>query len=749
MARVCHPLENAAIGSRRNMNRLSVILQFLTIAFCLVTIGGAGCTDTAEPASRSVIPRVRQMADLPQPFAMRDWSQVTRDYLDLVLDFDQHGDRLPLVQWIDESHTTVSIPAYVGGPPQPEAINYLAAVVSGSLVGLDMRTFRDHDWVALGKQFFNAEEGAYVNRLGGRTGKSFWYDLFPNVLFYQITALYPDDVTCEQQARAVAESWCNATEALCGKAEGSRLPNFEHTGFSLATRQTMEQGWIEPDAAAGTAWLEYMAWVKFHDERFLSAADLAIRSLEARPAEKSPLYEVLLPYGALAAARMNAELGRDYDVARLVNACFEPCDRQGARPGWGVLLDRWNDPGSQGLDAQRLDVQGLVGSTTDGGGYAFAMNTFEWAGALVPLARYDTRYAHDIGKWTLNLANAARLFYPNAFDALHQSSLDWATAHDGKSVIAYEGIRKWKRGATTATADYRTSSGNILQGSFASTTFRGESPPDCEIFEESSGNAIPFTQIWEFDLPVASARWLVVDAERIDGGHAENFFRFSFASTPDGPYTPAFSVSGAKSAQVVKLPANLHGKLYLKAESSNQPTDANQRDTLSVDAMAISYQSDVGPFAQGDQVVTFIDLLNEATVPIVLYRPESAATDLGLYGSSHAGILGGIIRETNIEGILQLDLLKTDYFHAAAYPSFLYYNPHTLLEKVEIDVGPEPLDIYDAVNGQFIQRSVHDLVSIAIPADSATIAVLTPAGGKVRREGKRTLVNDVVVRYAD
>ena len=63
-------------------------------------------------------------------------------------------------------------------------------------------------------------------------------------------------------------------------------------------------------AAAGIAWLEYMAWLRFKDPRFLTAADWAIRSLEERPVDQSPLYEVLLPYGALAAARMNAELGR-------------------------------------------------------------------------------------------------------------------------------------------------------------------------------------------------------------------------------------------------------------------------------------------------------------------------------------------------------------------------------------------------------------------------------------------------------
>jgi hypothetical protein len=230
---------------------------------------------------------------------------------------------------------------------------------------------------------------------------------------------------------------------------------------------------------------------------------------------------------------MNAELGREYDVAKLVNACFEARGRPQARPGWGVISDRWNG----------LDAHGLVGSTTDGEGYAFAMNSFQWAGALAPLARYDTRYAHDIGKWTLNLANAARLFYPNAHNAGHQSSFAWAKAHDDKSVIAYEGIRKWKRGAATARADYRTVRGRIVQGSFASTHFRADVPPDREVFAEAVGNGTPFEHIWEFNLPKPRASWLVVAAERIDGGHDGNVFRFLFQAVRRSVH-PAFSVSG-------------------------------------------------------------------------------------------------------------------------------------------------------------------------------------------------------------
>ena len=721
------------------MKHSSPILRSLLIFAWVVSLDGARCLGAVEEIPQSTIPRVERMPNLPQPFAMRDWRQVTWDYLDLVLDFERRGEHLPLVGWLDERHTMVSFPSYVGGPNDPEAVNYLAAVISGALVGLDMRNHRGHDWVTLGTNFFNAEEGVYVNRPHGSTGGSFWYDVFPNVLFYQLNDLCPGNSVRDQQARSVAQKWQEACVALGGKTDPLALPNFDHTGLNLRTMQPVEQGRIEPEGAAGVAWLEYLAWLRFQDPRFLTAADWAIRSLEVKPVEQSPLYEVLLPYGALIAARMNAELGRHYDVAKLLNACFEPHGRLQARPGWGVISDRWNG----------LDAYGLVGSTTDGEGYAFAMNTFEWVGALVPLARYDTRYAHDLGKWVLNLANAARLFYPNAHNAEHQSSYAWAKAHDAKSGIAYEGIRKWKRGASTASADYRTLRGKIVQGSFASTRFRDETPPDREVFEEAPGNGTPFEHIWEFNLPQARESWLVAAAERIDGGHTGNAFRFSFAGRPEGPYHPAFSVSGSDPAHLVELPIALRNRLYVKAESSDRSAGWSGPDKLAVDAMAISYQSKIGPFAQGDLVVTFIDLLKEATVPIVLYRPTSAATDLGLYGSSHVGILGGIIRPTDVKGILQLDLLRTDYFHAKAYPTHLYYNPYGSAKTITVELGSEAKDIYDAVSDQFLQKNVHGRARIAIPADTAMIMVLTPAGGKILHEGKRTVIDNIIVRYGN
>jgi hypothetical protein len=293
-----------------------------------------------------------------------------------------------------------------------------------------------------------------------------------------------------------------------------------------------------------------------------------VKFLQASP--RNPYYEVLLPYGALTAARLNAEQGREYDTDRLLNWCFGVSDCRG---GWGVTVGNWGG----------FDCDGLLGSIDDRGGYAFAMNTFAQAGALTPLPRYDTRYARAIGKWMLNLANAARLFYPGALPSGHETSGFWKG--DPQHVIGYEGLRRqWKGRSPCATGD-----------------------------------------------PVAM-KW--------------------------------------------------------------------------------------GP-----------------------------KTDLGLYGSGYVGLLGALVRPTNVRGILQLDCLATDSFGGRAYPTFLCYNPYADERSFDFVVRPEASDLYDAVTHQFVKRNVRDKAALTLPADSACVIVIVPAGGDRAREGNRMLVNGVVVDW--
>ena len=184
----------------------------------------------------------------------------------------------------------------------------------------------------------------------------------------------------------------------------------------------------QQDAAAGHAYVLLCANEKFKDERYLKGAKSAMDAFVNQ--KESRFYEVLMPFAALVGARLNAEHGTHYDVKKILDWTFEGCKAADGRTGWGVIAERWGD----------YDVHGLQGSITDGGGYAFLMNTFDLAWPLVPMVRYDHHFADAIGKWMLNATNAARLFYPYEIDDGHQ----WLPEKKeiNKNVIAYEGLRK-------------------------------------------------------------------------------------------------------------------------------------------------------------------------------------------------------------------------------------------------------------------------------------------------------------------
>ncbi len=687
------------------------------------------------------------MPNLPAPYQMRDWKKVAQGYDAFAFDFNARGKFLPVIAWDDHPVNyhgrAFSIVSYVGFDPRKtggEAINALAAVVGATLSGINKSDQHGHNFVAMCQKWFASAGGTdlYLNTESWVTGRTFWYELLPNILFYQLNHLYPRTGEMPQQMLTVADRYYQACVAMGGRDDPWQVPDFNHLSFSFSTMTPTDNGrWREPDAAAGIAWLEYMAWNVTRKAKYLRGAKWGMDFLNK--INYNPFYEVLLPYGAYLAARMNAEQGTDYDTGRLVSWCFDGTSRY--RRGWGVLAGNANGAG----------LTGLVGSKTDGDGYGFAMNTFETAGTLVPMVRYDTRFAHDVGKWVLNLANAARLFYSSSLDGEHQSNPEWTGTYDRKGVIPYEGIRHWKRGAATALSDYATPHGRIVLGNFASTHYREEAPQQNEVLEEArQANTFRLEHIWEFDLPDVNRKWLVVSAHGVAHGGEDGVFRFSYAGQPEGPYSEAFAVpvSASDTVHFKELPADLKGRAFVKAESRHPALRASAPGRLSVDTIQVSYQSRIEPFAQGDTIVSFVALINRYTVPIVLYRPQSAITSLALYGGSHVGILGGIVATTNVEKILKLDLLKTDYYRAQAFPTYLVYNPYPAETKIQMDVGPQARDLYDAVRHRFVMKSVQGRVVIPIPADSAVVVVLAPAGGSVSRDQRKLLVNGVVVDYA-
>ena len=131
------------------------------------------------------------------------------------------------------------------------------------------------------------------------------------------------------------------------------------------------------------------------------------------------------------------------------------------------------------------------------------------------------------------------------------------------------------------------------------------------------------------------------------------------------------------------------------------------------------------------------------------WGPETLerTAQFSLYGSSHAGIFGAIVGRTSDEAILQLDCLATDFFRGKAYPTHLYFNPYQEDKDVQIDVGSQPADLYDAVSHVFVARGACGRPPLRLVRDSVAVIVQVPASGTVTRDGQRLLVNGVVVDY--
>ncbi len=404
------------------------------------------CFVVLLPAQQINIDRIELMPNFPQPYEMRDWKEVARGYDSLVFDLTASGDYLPL-SWLNTN--TVNYPENnsfglhtVVGTPYPnnaEGINCIPALVGASLMGIDKSNQAGFNYVLGSQEWFNnrPSENVYLNGFVTSSGNDWWYDTMPNVFFYQLRDLYDDYGVATQQFESVARRWFRAVVTMGGNAYPWNFGNFNHRAWSLSTMTPNDNGVVEPEAAGAIGWLLYLAYTELGEDSLRMGAEWALEFLNARTS--NPAYEVQMPYGAVIAARMNAELGTNYDVEKFLNWCFDITPLR----NWGATLGNWGG----------YDCDGLIGEALYDG-YAFSMNGFQQAGALAPLARYDDRFARALGKWILNLANASRLFYPNYLPPENQDSESWSFEYDPNSYIAHESLREtWMGISPYATGD--------------------------------------------------------------------------------------------------------------------------------------------------------------------------------------------------------------------------------------------------------------------------------------------------------
>jgi hypothetical protein len=495
------------------------------------------------------------------------------------------GQYLPLMKWDDENlhgaGRMFGFPSYVGhdgmtAPGEHEAICTIAAVVGATLAGVDKSDQDGHDFVSMLLGYFNTayEENVFLNKTDTTSGNTFWYELYPNLLAWQLYGLYPETEGFESRMRTTADQLVAMVDVLKSPPHGDGIPNFVYTAFRFREMEPVTNNiWLEPDAAAATAWMLLAAYQAFDDPRYLRAAEESLLFLDSLPAEKNPFYEVLLPFGALAASRLNAEHGGEFNLDRMLNWIFGPAH---SRPGWGIIQDSWGG----------RDAHGLVGSLTDGGGYAFAMNTFDTLAAIAPIARYDERYADAIAKWIVNAANASHMFYGNGLPNELQTCEEWVEKYDPDFVLTYEGLRR---------------------------------------------------------------EW--------------------------------------------------QGKQ---------------------------------PYAMGDPLVH-----------------GWANTDLAMYGASHVGYLGGLVQQTNVEGILLIDLVATDFWGSEAYPTYLLRNPHDSPRWVALPTGDGSRRAYSLIQNGLLEGSVFKEGNLRLSPGTTEVIALIPAEGDLERKDGMVRLNGVTLDYND
>jgi len=412
-----------------NTSRLTIIAWMI---FFFATTGSA---------DQLSLTRIEKIKPLTSPVVIRDWKTVARNYDHMVYDFSASGSYLPTVHvggrgtnypGIEEFYLDTYIGSHSSGR-QAEAINILPSLVGATLVGIDKRADRGYDWVGMSRNFFNRANGqkVYLNGYSASSGSDWWYDVMPNIYFYQLYSLYGSNAYPEWQEQflSVADQWSGAIASLGADVFNWKGPAINYRAFNLATQKPLATGVAEPEAAGSIAWLLYKAYLESGKISYLQNAILALKSLSELTS--NPCYELQLAYGVQVAAAINSREHCSFDMSKLLNWCFD----RGALRGWGCIIGEWNG----------YEMSGLIGEANDGGNdYAFLMNGFQQAAALAPVAKYDKRYARAIAKWILHVAQASRFFYGDGLPADNQEgvSSNWLRSNDSNSCMPFESIKQ-------------------------------------------------------------------------------------------------------------------------------------------------------------------------------------------------------------------------------------------------------------------------------------------------------------------
>lgn len=538
-----------------------------------------------EPAQTGVavkqvkINRTVAMPYLSSTYQLIDWYALARNYDAFVFNHNAQGEYQPLI-WIDHSSTfnvnqdCFGLYTTIGdyrtperNPMGHESINTIAAVLGGGLVGIDKTNQNGYNYVKMLQNYYARLTGWGI-MLNGTSGyaRDWWYNVLPNVLYWGVCDVFPRVEGADDIQKSIADKFAEADKVMGSNYAWSYFDYKQMKGYK--TNIPAQQ-----DAAGGHGYVLLNAWRKFGDPAYLEAAKSAIETLDRQG--ESRLYEILLPFGAYAAAVLNASQGTNYNVLKMLDWSFDGCKSNSGRKGWAVTAGTWGP----------YDISGLQGSITDGGGYAFLMNSLEYPWPVVPIVKYQPQFAASIGFWMYHLASACRLFYPYYIDDEHQYAPE-LKQHTG-GVVGYEGLRysdrygtfkgvcpiaegdgpSWnsENGTITMFSLYSSSPVGILGSLVSKTDVEGVTRVDCNVTDFYAERPFPVNLYYN---PYTESKTVTYDCKHLtygdlkyEGGEYDLFDIVSKDYLAKGcSGNCKITLQGRSSAVLVELPAGT--KLY-------------------------------------------------------------------------------------------------------------------------------------------------------------------------------------------
>jgi len=417
----------------------------ITAVVLVISTLAAASTQTINVPVRGTVQKtiacVERMPRVPEPLAVRDWRGISKAYYERILNPKTVGNGFPVVE-IKEDEVGFRMKSYVSAKISGEGVACLPAVVGARLAGLDPRDFCGIDYVSRSKAWYDPKHGFYRHTVGERSPviHSGIYGYWNAIVGTMLAAQYPEDMQLKHQAVTAAKAFHKIARGL-GCPE---RPDYDVLGWDF--EKNKPGGRNEPmnrlGHAPSVAWMLLVGDILTKDEDMVSCARATLQWYAENPGR----YEITHIMGPLAAARLNARGGQYIDIDQILSAWFG--DGNPKRHTWHITRGmRFGGITCDGLDGARWE---------DDGFYAFTMGSLQGPAWLIPVVRYDQRYARAIARYALNAANSARLLQGEGLDANHQDHAEWKAKWDPKNYLFYEGLKSWDPSPDRSLRPYAT-----------------------------------------------------------------------------------------------------------------------------------------------------------------------------------------------------------------------------------------------------------------------------------------------------